>query len=100
MILYFILAPIVVAGVLALAVGASILRGYAFSILWGWFIVPTFHLPAISVPLAIGIMITLGEITRQYVPAKEGDTWKPIIFAYLCPLFALLCGWIIMRYWL
>lgn len=79
--------------------GAIVLRGYVFSILWGWFIVPTFHVQTIGIPLAIGIMITIGELTRQYVPAKDNDTWMPMCTAILTPLLALLCGWI-LRFWL
>jgi hypothetical protein len=86
-------------GVIPLALVAAILRGYVFAILWGWFIVPAFHAPSISTPLAIGILITIGEVTRQYVPSKEKDTWMPICTALLSPLMALLCGWIV-RFWL
>jgi hypothetical protein len=90
---------IAVIGVIPLALAAAVLRGYVFSILWGWFIVPTFGVPSISTPLAIGIMITIGEVTRQYVPTKDKDIWMPIGTAILSPLLALLLGWIV-RFWL
>ena len=86
-------------GVIPLVLAASILRGYVFSILWGWFIVPTFGVHPISTPLAIGILITIGEITRQYVPSKDKDVWMPICTMILSPLLALLLGWIV-RFWI
>lgn len=82
-----------------LGLAGATLRGYAFAILWGWFIVPAFHAPTISTPVAIGILITIGEITRQYVPSKDKDTWMPICTMILSPLLALLLGWIV-RFWL
>jgi hypothetical protein len=31
------------------------LDGYAIATLWRWFVVPTFHLPLLSVPVALGV---------------------------------------------
>ncbi|TSC81867.1 MAG: hypothetical protein G01um101420_780 [Parcubacteria group bacterium Gr01-1014_20] len=46
---------------LAVAIGAlsSLLRGWVLSILWGWFMVPTFGLPELGVVPAIGMMFTI-----------------------------------------
>lgn len=41
-------------GVLAV-IASMLLNGYAFSVLWGWFIVPVFGVPALSVMQAVGI---------------------------------------------
>ena len=39
----------------ALAVLLAIFGGYVLTVLWGWFIVPTFHLPPLTIPVALGL---------------------------------------------
>lgn len=87
------------AGIFGLMITASIARGWAFSVLWGWFVVPIFGLPEIGIAQAIGIAITLSLITHQYVPSKEKDTWMPILTALLSPPLAVLIG-LVVRRWL
>jgi hypothetical protein len=86
-------------GVMGLLIAATILRGWALSILWGWFVVPVFGLPPLSIPQAIGIAVTFSLIAHQYVPSKDKETWGPIVFAILSPFIAVLVGYIV-RSWL
>lgn len=44
------------------------INGWAFSVLWKWFIVSTFGLPALSIPVAIGLLLTVGFL----MPPTEG----------------------------
>lgn len=99
-----------VLGGLALLVGtlvfAAIFRGYALSILWGWFIIPVFHLPPLSVPYAIGFALVVSYLTHQTIPSDNSDEhesfgykiFKVIIMAATTPAFALLFGWIVHNY--
>lgn len=91
-----------VVGFAALLVVSSILNGYALSVLWGWFVVPVFHLPQLSIVPAIGIAMMVGYLAHQMEPdcvEKERTTGERIAraasFAILKPLFALLFGWIV-----
>lgn len=53
-------------------VALSVGYGWALSVLWGWFVVPTFNLPQLSVPVAIGLTMT----ARLLMPTSyaQGDT--------------------------
>lgn len=74
---------------------AIVLKGLVLSILWGWFAVPVFNAPSISVPQAIGIALVSHLLTHQYVPSKDSDGWQSLTFLFLGPLFSLLIGWIV-----
>ena len=82
---------------LGVFVVAYALNGIAFSVLWGWFIVPTFDLPALTALQAIGIGITVGMLTTQYVPKNESETKKAIVIMLIEPIFALALGGIVYR---
>lgn len=55
---------------LLLVVG-TLWRGFVLHILWGWFMVPIFGLPALSVVAAIGVSLVVSFMTFQYVYAKD-----------------------------
>jgi len=80
-----------------LLVVSSILKGYVLSILWGWFIVPVFSLPELTVVSAIGIAIVVSYLTHQYNENKgEGKSFdKRIAIIILRPFFVLLFGWVV-----
>lgn len=90
-------------GVGLLLVLSSIFNGYALSVLWGWFVVPTFGAPALGVVPAIGIAMVVGYLTHQTTPdsKKEDDDGigaligKMVILALGKPAFALFFGWIV-----
>ena len=88
----------------AIAVGA-ILNGYVLTILWGWFIIPTFHLPPLSIPAAIGIAMVASYLTHQYAPdveEKERSTGEKILRTALTivlrPVSVLGIGYIVHLY--
>ncbi|MDP3726358.1 MAG: hypothetical protein Q8R36_04140 [bacterium] len=90
-----------VVGFVALIVVGSIANGFVLSVLWGWFIVPTLGLPALSVVQAIGIAMVVSYLTYHYIDTQKGteDKREKIAMAIgmviLRPLFALFFGWII-----
>ncbi len=91
------------AGILAVAVAALVVcmvifEGYALSILWGWFVVPTFGAPELSIPVAIGIAIPIGMMTKNITPTQDGKAGEQFAQAILRPLFALGCGWIVLQF--
>ena len=70
--------------------------GYVLSILWVWFIIPAFHVQPLTIPLAIGVALTVRYIimsSSQIQPVKEGDEIKNLITgtiaSILLPAFAL-----------
>lgn len=49
----------------------SILYGWVFSVLWTWFAVPTFAVPSIPIPVAIGLGMIVGYLAIDPNAAKE-----------------------------
>lgn len=80
---------------------SSIWSGYVLSVLWGWFIVPTFHLPPLSVVTAIGIAIVVSYLTHQIDRDDDkkrewSETFTKMIgWGIIKPLIALCFGWIV-----
>lgn len=83
-------------GIPALIAAMSVWRGYVLSILWGWFAVPAFGLPALSIPFAIGTALIVGYLARDTgVQRKEQSFGAAAVSGFLAPVFALLIGWIV-----
>ena len=89
----------------AIVVGSAIWHGYVFSVLWGWFAVPAFGLPALSLAMSIGVALLANYATyhRVTVPSDPNkDTGDKVIdsvahiIAY--PLIVLIMGWVIKQY--
>lgn len=87
-------------GVVATAV-IVIYKGFILSVLWGWFIVPVFGLPALPVVAAIGINLVISFLTYQPIESKSenGDAMsaigKAINAGILYPTIILFMGWIV-----
>ena len=91
---------------LSITVYGIILNGWALVKLWSWFIVPTFHLPGLTIPAAIGLGIVTAYLTHQVSiknfrdeMREEIELWERIGYAFLYgtakPLLAVVFGWII-----
>ena len=52
-------------GTIALMAGNAIFRGYVMSMMWSWFIIPTFELPELSIVSAIGIALLIAFLTKE-----------------------------------
>ena len=82
----------------------ALLDGWVLQKLWGWFIVPVFGLPALSLAAAIGIGMTASYITHHsQVRPKETQEGKAAVASMLWelffrPLVALGLGWVIQRF--
>lgn len=74
-------------------------RAYVLSVLWAWFVVSTFGLPLLSVPVAAGILVIMAFTTKQKPLENEFDV-KPepveaAVTSFAIPLAALGIGWLI-----
>lgn len=69
--------------------------GIVLKALWAWFVVPTFGLPDLSLPIAIGVGLVVSFLTHQYVPTKDEDLPKVIVNDFLYPLIALVMGFVV-----
>lgn len=86
----------IIVGAIGMMVLSSVLGGFVLVKLWGWFIIPTFGLPALSIPVAIGITLMSKYMTIQKKPEMQDDDFvSQYSFAIAFPLVTLIIGWIV-----
>ena len=74
----------------------AVLDGLALSILWGWFIVPVFELPRLTIVTAIGISVMISCLTHQCIGNKDDENMVDLVVeSIIYPLSSLLIGWIL-----
>jgi len=80
---------------------SACVNGFVLSVLWGWFVVPIFHLPILPIIPAIGIFLTINLFTAgckvhqdEYEPGRSSKN-DLIHYSFLEPLFILFAGWIV-----
>lgn len=89
---YFVCVALVVIGV--------IFNAYALTLLWGWFITPTFNVAVPSVAMAAGITLFKGSLfysRNSDIKAKTVNEMIGIVvnISIVVPLVAIFVGWII-----
>ena len=90
----------------ALTALSLIYHGFALTKLWGWFIVPIFSLPLLSLPAAIGLSLIVGFMAKNHDFKKNDDEnnsvrkvmLKATLMAAVVPSYALLFGYIVSRF--
>jgi hypothetical protein len=97
-------ALLAVLGFPVLLAASAVWRGYVLSILWGWFAIPAFGLPALSIPFAIGISLITSMLTssrsgreaeKPMTPAER--FWNAFGSIVLGPALVLVIGWIVQK---
>lgn len=91
------------AGILAAAILGIVWGGFwtglALSVLWGWFAVPLFGLPALTIWQAYGLVLlvrTVQSWSQSKKDEKQSEIWAKVFIAppFICGLF-LLVGWFV-----
>jgi hypothetical protein len=91
-----------------LTLPAILVRAWVLTVLWAWFIVPTFpSMPVLTMLPALGIALTanlfldshghmISSIHSKVTEGEDmvGKSIGSMLYHYLSPLFALLFGWI------
>lgn len=92
--------PLLFVGVGLLALPFVYWKAHVFTILWGWFVVPYFHLPPLSPWLVYGL-ITMYAMLKSETP-KEDEPKTKWVAAYVgfivSPAISLGIGWLIHHY--
>jgi hypothetical protein len=85
---------------LVIMVPVALYYAWAASILWGWFIVPTFGLPPLTVLQMWGIFLTLEMLRPRFeFEKKDNSEWAHRLFALtLAPLLSLGIGYAIKNW--
>lgn len=78
----------------------TLIGGFVFQTLWGWFIVPTFSIQPMTIIQAIGTSFFIGYLNINL--GKKNDekftmefVFKTLVSSILMSLFVLGIGWII-----
>ena len=87
----------VIAFLFVIVAFSAALNGFVLTKLWAWFIVPTFGLPALSIPVAIGIALIVGRLVPPIKnKEEEKKSFNVAMMEVIAPPFAaLLIGWIV-----
>ena len=94
----------VICGFVGFLVAGSMLKGYVFSILWAWFVVPTFGLPPLAIAPAIGVALLVSFLTYQSDATKtpEGGALdrftETASLAFVVPVLVLGVGWVVRQF--
>lgn len=82
-------------------VWGTIWFGYVLSVLWSWFIVTSFGLPVLKIPVMIGIALIIRFIvynpTADFNDTRDNETkiTHGILYSACYPAFILLFAWIL-----
>jgi len=77
---------------------STVINGWVLSILWGWFIVPAFNQPSLSVIAAVGVSITIRFVTYQISDIKteyQKDAHELFGMSFIMPFIILFIGWLV-----
>ena len=76
---------------LVVIVGGSIAGGWALSIMWLWFVVPLFSVPALGIAQAVGLMCVVGMVFPK--STENSDR-----LAFVVPFMSVGIGWIVYQF--
>lgn len=82
-----------------------IFKGFVFSVIWGWFVAATIGVGAISVPVALGIIILVKLVTSspEVLSQKEIENrakdWGQVMgINIITCLLILVAGWVVKMF--
>lgn len=86
-------------GIAVFLTASAIVNGWVLGILWGWFIIPVFALPALNIPQAIGLGIVVSWLTYHYEKSDDNTDWVHAVTTVIMrPIIVLLLGYIVTLY--
>jgi len=105
----FLLGCLFLAPIIAIT---TVFDGYTLSILWGWFVIPTFSVPeftvpALTIPTAIGLRLVVSifagdSINFNDMASTSKEFFGKFFLAVVISMFgngtALLLGWIVLTH--
>lgn len=78
----------------------SILNGWAFSVVWEMFMVPIFHVPALSIAQALGVGIILNWYsTAAHINTNDSkELLSNALNVLLKPIIAVVFGYVLLQF--
>lgn len=91
------------AGAIGFTIIGAILNGWALSVLWGWFIVPIFKLPTLTIIQAIGVAMVASFLTKTYSTSDKSKSLEDRITdligsTIIAPVLAIMLGWLVLQF--
>jgi hypothetical protein len=89
-----------------MVLGLALIRAWALTKLWAWFVVPFFGVKPLTVAMAYGLMLIvtlfMQGIATQKADEKDGKTgaWSILIVSWLGPVITVGAGWVVKTYFL
>jgi len=86
---------------LVLQIILSIYSGFVLSILWKWFIVTLFGLPALTILTAMGLMVVVSYMTKQFSfneTDRENHAYENVTSSFIKTTGGLIIGFIIKSF--
>lgn len=81
---------------------SSIANGFVLSVLWGWFVIPLFEVPSLTIAQAVGFSMVVSFLTYQYNDSdkkEEKSLTERIVYlillAIMRPALVLVTGYIV-----
>lgn len=75
-------------------VGSVLLNAFVLTTLWSWFVVPTFGLQGLSMPVAFGLGVILNLHLAPHFARVAQSKKLDFLDVLSYPLGALLLGWL------
>lgn len=76
-----------------------LLSGIVLVDLWGWFVVPVFHLAQLNIPQALGFSLLVGYLTKSInTKQDENSIFYKFGLGFFWSLTMWGLGWIISRF--
>jgi len=89
--------------ILVMSLAFSLADAMVLMLLWGWFIVPIFSLPALSYIAAVGVMMTVQYVCHAN-PSGQGDLadidWDDLISVRIMKIVFFLIGGFVLSFFI
>lgn len=82
--------------ILLLTLG-MLITGWALWLLWGWFAVPIFGLPPLTIAQSYGVAGVVGFLTKQVVHEPGTSANKKILINLTFPFISVAFGWLVYK---
>ena len=85
---------LIVCGYIIATAYLALSYGYVLMVLWGWYVVPQFGLPSLTLAIAVGLIMAFGALRGFKMPPLENPGIPQVVGAVLVgPWPLLLIGW-------
>jgi len=80
---------------LILLIPLMIMSAFTLTVLWDWFVVTTFQLPALRIPQALGLGLIVSYFTMNRTTDPSKDFSDVMVDAITKPFVFLGLGWVV-----